>query len=45
MSTIPARKIERNRNKPDSRNHVRAPQASRTCDDEEVRCFALGGDT
>jgi hypothetical protein len=45
MSTIPARRLEHNRNKPDSRNHEHAPLAKRACDDEEVRRFASGGDT
>jgi hypothetical protein len=43
MSTIPAKKIERNRDNPDGRNH--AAPANHTYDGEEVHCFALGGGT
>ena len=45
MSTIPAKTIERSRNKPYGRNHVRAPPANHACDGEAVRCFSLGGCT
>ncbi len=45
MSAIPAKKIERNRNNPDGRDHVCAPPANHTCYGEEVYCFALGGGT
>jgi hypothetical protein len=48
MSTIPAKKVERNRNNPGGRNRVCAPPANHTrggeYDGEEVR-FALGGGT
>jgi hypothetical protein len=44
MSTIPHKKIERNRNNPDGRNHVCAPPPNHTYDGEEV-CFAFGGGT
>jgi hypothetical protein len=45
MSTIPVKKIERNRNNPDGRIHVSAPPANHNYDSEEVRCFALGDGT
>jgi hypothetical protein len=45
MSTIPAEKIECNRNNPAGRDHVCAPPANHTYDGEEVRCFALGDGT
>ncbi|MEA2794995.1 MAG: hypothetical protein QOI87_2375 [Bradyrhizobium sp.] len=45
MSTIPANKIEHNRDIPDGRNHVCAPPANQPYDGEEACCFALGGGT
>jgi hypothetical protein len=45
MSTIPAKKIECNRDNPGSRKHVCAPPVNHTYDGEEVRCFAVGGGT
>ena len=42
---IPARKIERNRDNPDGRNHLCAPPPNRAHRDEEVYCFTLGGGT
>ena len=45
MSTIPAKKVDRNRNNPDGRNYVWAPPANATYDVEEVCCFVLGGST
>jgi hypothetical protein len=42
MSVIPAKKIERNRNKLDSRHHAYAPPANQTRDGEY---FGMGGDT
>ena len=44
MSTIPAKTIERSRNKLCWRNQVRAPLANHACDGEAVRCFSLGED-
>jgi hypothetical protein len=40
--TIPAKKIERNRDNPDGRKYMSAPPANHTYDGEE---FALGGRT
>ena len=45
MSTIPAKKIECERDNPDGWNHVCAPAAHHTYDGEEGYCFALGGGT
>jgi hypothetical protein len=45
MSTIPAKKIERDHNKPKGRHQVSASPANHSYDGEEVRCFALGGGT
>jgi hypothetical protein len=45
MSTIPAKPIERSRNKTYGRNPVRAQPANHVCDGEAVRCFSLGGGT
>jgi len=45
MSTTPSKKVERNRNNPGGRNHVRTPPANHTYDGEEVCCFVLGGGT
>jgi hypothetical protein len=45
MSVIPAKKIERNRNKPDGRNPACAAPANHTRDGEEVCCFGTGGGT
>jgi hypothetical protein len=43
MSTIPAKKIQRNRKNRDGLGRVCAPPANRIYDGEEVRCFAVGG--
>lgn len=40
--TIPAKKIERNRDNPDGRKHIFAPPANHTYDGEK---FTLGGGT
>jgi hypothetical protein len=45
MSTIPAKKIERNRNILDGWNRASAPPANHGCDGEEICCFALGDRT
>ncbi len=45
MSTIPAEKIECNRDNPDGRNQVFVPPANRTHDGEHVCRFAVGGGT
>jgi hypothetical protein len=45
MSVIPAKKIERNRNKLDGRHHAYAPPAGQTPDGEDVGCFSTGGGT
>jgi hypothetical protein len=45
MSVIPAKKIERNRNKPDGRHQAYAPPASQIRDGENVGCFSTGGGT
>jgi hypothetical protein len=42
---IPARKVERNRDNPDGRNHLCAPPPSHASNGQEVYCFALGGGT
>jgi hypothetical protein len=45
MSTIPAEKIECNRDNPDGRNQFCALPANRNHDGEEVCRFAVGGCT
>jgi hypothetical protein len=45
MFTIPAKKIERNRNIPDGWNRAAAPPANHSRDGEEICCFALGDRT
>jgi hypothetical protein len=45
MSTIPAYKIEHNRDISDGRSHVCALPANQPYDGEEACCFALGGGT
>ena len=45
MSTIPAKKIERNRDNPEGRNHAGAAPESDTYNGEVDYCFALGGGT
>jgi hypothetical protein len=45
MFTIPAKKIERNRNIADGWNRAAAPPANHSRDGEEICCFALGDRT
>jgi hypothetical protein len=45
MSTIPAKKIERNRNIADGWNRAGAEPAEQSCEGEEVCCFAPGDRT
>jgi hypothetical protein len=40
---IPPRKVERNRDNPDGRNHLCAPPPSGHHPDDAVFCFSLGG--
>jgi hypothetical protein len=44
MSTIPAKKLEHNRDNPDGRNQVCA-RRHHTYEGETVSCFGLGGGT
>ncbi len=45
MSTIPAKKIERNRDNPGGRNRVCASPTNHGYDGEEIYRFAVGGGT
>jgi hypothetical protein len=45
MSTIPAEKIERNRDNPDGRNRACVSPTSHGYDGEEIYRFAAGGGT
>jgi hypothetical protein len=45
MSVIPVRKIERNGNEPDDRNHACAAPANHIRDGDDVCCSGMGGGT
>jgi hypothetical protein len=45
MSVIQAKKIERNRNKPDGRTRACTAPGNHARDGEEVYCFGTGGGT
>ena len=45
MSVIPVRKIERNRNEPDGRNHACAAPVNETRNGDDGCCSGMGGGT